>query len=161
MAGLKDRIQQTAPFESTAQEALLNLFVASAHARRKIERVCQDHDLNFSHYNVLRILRGVHPDGHARCDILDRMIDPSPDVTRLIDKLVDHDLVRRSRSEADRRVTLHTITDTGLERLAAMAADIRAVQEWFGERVAPRDLRHLSRICESIYTEYDASKASD
>lgn len=153
--GLKQRIRQTAPFESDAQEALLNLFVASAHARRKIEQVCQDHDVQFSHYNVLRILKGVHPGGHARCDILERMIDPSPDVTRLIDKLVSQGLVRRSRSEEDRRVTIHTITDTGLERLDDMHPDIQAVQNWFGDRVAPRDLKHLSRICESIYMEYD------
>lgn len=157
--GLQDRIQQTAPFESDAQEALLNLFVASAHVRRKIEQVCRTHDLNFSHYNVLRILRGVHPNGHARCDILDRMIDPSPDVTRLMDKLVDKGFVRRSQSEADRRVTLHTITDAGLQRLEAMASDIRGVQDWFGRRVAARDLQHLSRICETIYAEYeDASE---
>jgi DNA-binding MarR family transcriptional regulator len=156
--GLKQRIKQTAPFESEAQEALLNLFVASAHARRKIEQVCQDHNVQFSHYNVLRILRGAHPGGHARCDILDRMIDPSPDVTRLIDKLVSQGLVRRSRSEEDRRVTIHTITEAGLQRLDDMHPDIRSVQEWFGNRVALRDQRHLSRICECIYADYASTE---
>ncbi|WP_022835212.1 MarR family winged helix-turn-helix transcriptional regulator [Salisaeta longa] len=151
---LKDHIQQEAPFESDAHEALLNLFVAAGVSRRRIERVCRSYDLQFSHYNILRILRGVHPQGHARCDISERMVDPSPDVTRLIDKLVDRGLVRRSQSEADRRMTIHTITDEGLALLDEMHPDIQAVQEWFAARVSPRDLRHLSRICEGIYTDY-------
>lgn len=156
--GLAQRIKQTKPFESPAQEAMLNLFVAAAHVRRQVERVCQDFDIQFSHYNVLRILRGVHPEGHARCDIIDRMLDPSPDVTRLTDKLVDRGLVRRTRSEADRRVTLHTITDEGLQLLDEMQPAITEVQQRFGERVASRDLEHLSRICEGIYGEYQSAE---
>ena len=152
---LRNRIKQTVPLDDQAQDAMLNLFVAAAHVRRRVEEVCQQYDLQFSHHNVLRILRGVHPDGHPRCEIIDRMLDPSPDVTRLIDKLVDRGLVRRSESEEDRRMTIHTITDEGLSLLDEMNPDIRAVQHWFDERVSDRDLQHLSRICEGIYAGYE------
>lgn len=151
---LRDRLKQTAPFENQAQEAMLNLFVASAHVRRRVETVCQDYDLQFSHHNVLRILRGVHPEGHPRCEVSERMLDPSPDVTRLIDKLVDRGLVSRARSEEDRRMMIHTITEEGLALLDEMDPRIREVQDWFEERVSSRDLRHLSRICEGIYGDY-------
>ncbi len=150
---LKARIKQNQPFKSLAQEAMLNLFVASARARREIEQVCQTHDLQFSHYNVLRILRGVHPEGHPRCEIIERMIDPSPDVTRLMDKMTDRGLVSRSRSEEDRRMTIHTITDDGLDLLDQMHPEVEKVQGWFGHRISDRDLRHLSRICAGIYAE--------
>lgn len=153
---LRDHIKQTAPFEDSAQEAMLNLFVAAAHVRRRVERVCQKYDLQFSHHNVLRILRGVHPEGHPRCEIVDRMLDPSPDVTRLIDKLVDRGLVRRSKSETDRRMTIHTITEEGLDLLEDMDPEIRNVQRWFDGRVSDRDLQHLSRICEGIYAGYES-----
>lgn len=152
---LRDRIKQTAPFEDRAQEAMLNLFVAAADVRRRVEDACAEFDLQFSHHNVLRILKGVHPEGHPRCEITERMLDPSPDVTRLIDKLVERGLVERSRSEEDRRMTIHTITDDGLALLDELDPRIRKVQDWFGERVADRDLAHLSRICESIYGGYD------
>ncbi|MFP4229042.1 MAG: MarR family winged helix-turn-helix transcriptional regulator [Salinivenus sp.] len=155
---LRDYIKQTRPFESPAQEAMLNLFVAAAHARRRIESACQEHDLHFSHYNILRILRGVHPEGHPRCEIIERMIDPSPDVTRLIDKLVERDLVRRSRSTEDRRMRIHTITGRGIDVLDQMHPKIQEVQQWFDARVSDRDLRHLSRICEGIYTGYDTTE---
>ena len=155
---LRDHIKQTAPFEDQAQEAMLNLFVAAAHVRRRVERVCQQYDLQFSHHNVLRILRGIHPDGHPRCELAERMLDPSPDVTRLIDKLVDRGLVERSQSHEDRRMTIHTITDKGLELLEQMDPEVRAVQQWFDERVSDRDLQNLSRICEGIYAAYDSEE---
>lgn len=155
---LRERIKQTVPFEDPAQEAMLNLFVAARHVRRRVEQVCQKYDLQFSHHNVLRILRGIHPDGHPRCEIVERMLDPSPDVTRLIDKLVDRGLVRRSEGEEDRRVTIHTITEKGLTLLDEMDPEIRGVQQWFDERVSDRDLQHLSRICEGIYTAPEAGE---
>lgn len=151
---LYERIKQTVPFEDEAQEAMLNLFVAAADVRRRVEEVCKEHDLQFSHHNVLRILRGAHPDGHARCEIIERMLDPSPDVTRLIDKLVDRGLVRRSRSEEDRRMTIHTITENGIALLKELDPKIHDVQEWFDARVSDRDLQHLSRICEGIYGDF-------
>lgn len=154
---LREHIKQTVPFEDRAQEAMLNLFVAAAHVRRRVEQVCHQYDLQFSHHNVLRILRGVHPDGHPRCEIVERMLDPSPDVTRLIDKLVDRGLVRRSKSAEDRRVTIHTITDEGLALLDEMDPKVRDVQRWFDERVSDRDLQHLSRICEGIYADYESA----
>lgn len=153
---LRERIKQTVPFESRAQEAMLNLFVAAAHVRRRVETACEEFDLQFAHHNVLRILRGVHPEGHPRCEIIERMLDPSPDVTRLIDKLVERGLVERSRSEEDRRMMIHTITDEGLALLDDLDPEIRDVQDWFDERVSNRDLRHLSRICEGIYEGYEA-----
>ena len=151
---LREHIKQTVPFEDATQEAMLNLFVAAAHVRHRVEDVCRDHGLQFSHHNVLRILRGVHPDGHPRCEIMERMLDPSPDVTRLMDKLVDRDLVQRSRSEEDRRLTIHTITEKGLQLLDEMDPKIREVQEWFGARVSDRDQKHLARICEGIYGDF-------
>lgn len=155
--GLAKRIKQTKAFESPAQEAMLNLFVTAAHVRREVEQVCQAYDLQFSHYNVLRILRGVHPDGHARCEIIERMLDPAPDVTRLIDKLVARDLVRRMQSAEDRRMTIHRITEQGLRLLDEMQPAITAVHDRFGEHIAPRDLEHLSRICERICAKYPPS----
>lgn len=153
---LREHIKQTVPFQDASQEAMLNLFVAAAHVRRRVEAACREHDLQFSHHNVLRILRGVHPEGHPRCEIMERMLDPSPDVTRLIDKLVERGLVRRSRSEEDRRMTIHTITEKGLDLLDDLDPKIQEVQDWFDDRVSDRDLQHLSRICEGIYGDFES-----
>src|SRR5439155_19063024 len=65
---LRRRLQQTR-FESPYHEAVLNLMVAASHVRAALERVCAEFHVTEGQYNVLRILRGAHPDGYSRCEI--------------------------------------------------------------------------------------------
>ncbi len=153
--GLKQRIKQTKGFESAAQEAMLNLMVAASTVRAEVEAVCSRYDLAASHYNVLRILGGGPPEGYPRCDILVRMIDRGPDVTRLTDRLAKQGLVERRRSEQDRRLVMHRITDRGRALLRAMHADIRAVQQAFAEHLSEDEQRQLSRLCTAVYAGAD------
>ena len=149
---LRNRIQQ-ARFESPAQEAFLNLLVAADHLRAHTERLCAEFGLSASQYNVLRILRGVHPEGHSRCEIARRMIERAPDVTRLVDRLEKRGWVERDRSERDRRLSISRITAAGLELLATMGPRLEQLQLEFAARVPEKDCRELSRICEAIYGE--------
>jgi DNA-binding MarR family transcriptional regulator len=73
-------------------------------------------------YNILRILRGA---GKAITvnQVRERMVQKSPNATRLMDKLCDKDLIRRSRCESDRRVVYVQITDKGLEMLKRIRFD--------------------------------------
>ncbi|MBV8202771.1 MAG: MarR family transcriptional regulator, partial [Acidobacteria bacterium] len=107
--------------------------------------------LSASQYNVLRILRGVHPEGHPRCEIARRMIERAPDVTRLIDRLEKRGWVERDRSPRDRRLSISRITPSGLELLERIGPRLEQAQREFAERVPPDDCRELSRICEAIY----------
>src|ERR1700757_3122275 len=93
---LSRRLKQ-AEFSSPAQEALLSVMVAAAALNERMDRVCAGHKITRAQYNVLRILRGVHPEGHPRCEIAQRMIERAPDVTRLVDRLQAQGLVRRNR----------------------------------------------------------------
>ena len=77
---LKRRIKQ-ARFENPQQEALLNLVIAGNYIREQLERAVGEHGITLPQYNVLRILRGVFPEGHPRCEIATRMLDRAPDVT--------------------------------------------------------------------------------
>jgi DNA-binding MarR family transcriptional regulator len=149
---LKRRIQQER-FESTLQEAILNLMVAAAYVNKRMERVCAEHGITAGQYNVLRILKGVHPGGHSRCDIARRLIDRAPDVTRLVDRLERRGLVERARSDEDRRLSVSRLTAAGLALLERMEPDVRAANEHFADRVSLKDRRELSRICEGIYGE--------
>jgi DNA-binding MarR family transcriptional regulator len=142
-------------FESPAAEAMLNLFVAADHLHQKGEAVCAEFGISIAQFNVLRILRGVHPDGHPRCEIARRMIEKAPDVTRLVDRLEAEGLVRRDRSESDRRLSITRITGRGLELLEKIDLPMRCLHDYFAERVSRRDCRELSRICEGIYGEPD------
>jgi DNA-binding MarR family transcriptional regulator len=149
---LRQRIQQE-HFSSADEEALLNVLVTADHLRSRMERLCGSFGVSASQYNVLRILRGIHPEGHSRCEIVRRMLERAPDVTRLIDRLVRRGLVERRRSAHDRRLSISRITPSGLALLDRMAPAVEQVGQEFAARVSPQDCVELSRICESIYTD--------
>lgn len=77
------------------------------------------YDLTMPQFNILRILRGAK-DVMAVNTIKERMVEKSPNTTRLMDKLIDKALISRERCENDRRVVYVKITDKGLELLAKL-----------------------------------------
>lgn len=73
-------------------------------------------------YNILRILRGA---GKAISvnQVKERMVQKSPNTTRLMDKLCEKSLIRRKRCENDRRVVFIEITDNGRDLLDRVRFD--------------------------------------
>lgn len=148
---LGQRIKQTKAFESVAEEALLGVIVAAAELSEQISQACKKYDVGPSHYNVLRILRGAPANGYPRGDIIERMLDPAPDVTRLIDSLADKGLVEREQCTEDRRRAMHRITQKGRMLLDEMHDDVVALHAHYGERFSEDELIELSRLCARIY----------
>lgn len=149
-SGLSRRIKQ-AHFRSLQQEALLNLSVAAAYLREQSERVVEEFDITLPQYNVLRILRGVHPDGHPRGEIAMRMLDRAPDVTRIVDRLAAKNLVERDRSGDDKRQSITRITREGLKLLERVDPPMQEIFDTVASRLSDRDCRDLSRLCELLY----------
>ena len=148
---LRKRLLQTR-FENPTEEALLNVMVAAAHLRGRLEQRCAELGISQRQYNVLRALRGVHPDGYARCDIGRRLIERAPDVTRLIDRLEKQGLVERIASERDRRLSVTRITRKGLRLLEDFQPVLDELLRDVSSRLPARDARELSRLCEAIYS---------
>ncbi|HSY13315.1 MAG TPA: MarR family transcriptional regulator [Verrucomicrobiae bacterium] len=137
-------------FSSPAQEALLSVIVAANTINDIMDRVCEEHGITRAQYNVLRILRGVHPQGHARCEIACRMLDRASDITRLVDRLQARKLVKRSRGSQDQRQAVTAITAKGMKLLDTMAPQVEAeVSTMLGE-LSDEDCRQLSRLCAVI-----------
>ena len=147
---LKKRLKQS-KFSSPAQEAMLNLFVTGYHLRGKIDGLFAKHGITTPQYNVLRILKGVYPDGYPRCEIISRMIEPSPDVTRLVDKLIKEKLAERSSSDEDRRQSITKITKKGLKLLDDILPEVHTVDAYVSHKLSDKELEELSKLCEKIY----------
>ena len=72
--------------------------------------------LSMPQYNILRILRGAKKSISVN-DVKSRMVEKSPNTTRLMDKLFDKELIERVRCENDRRVVYVEISNGGLDLL--------------------------------------------
>jgi DNA-binding MarR family transcriptional regulator len=132
--------------ENPAQEAMVTLMVTAGHLVQGLEEVCALHGITHDQYNVLRILRGVHPGGHPRYAVAERLINRAPDVTRLLDRLEREKLVERRRSEEDRRLSISRITDRGLKLLEHTDPEILAVHERFAGELSAKDLDRLTNL---------------
>jgi DNA-binding MarR family transcriptional regulator len=152
---LRDRLQQTKPFEGPDQEAMLALLVASAAVRGDLNDICAQHGILASQYNILRILEGGPPEGYPRCEIIDRMIDRGPDVTRLVDELEEQGLVERRRSQEDRRMMMHRITEAGRTRLHEVTEDLDVVRERFDDAFSDAQLEEFAQLCSSIAQRFE------
>lgn len=147
---IRERIQQRGAFRSVAHEAVISLMVAADHLDQVAEAVFQRHGLTGDQYNVLRILRGVHPEGHPRCEIARRMIHRSPDVTRMLDRLCRQGVVSRTRNPDDRRESIATITRAGLALLERVDPDLQRAQAELTSPLSEAELRRLSRLCDAL-----------
>ena len=117
-------LKQTRPFASKAQEVAVALLRTTDLVRRRLARTVEPRNITLQQYNVLRILRGARGAPMSALEIGERLIEETPGVSRLIDRLVAKRLVRRDRSTADRRMLECSITGEGLALLDALDAEV-------------------------------------
>jgi DNA-binding MarR family transcriptional regulator len=115
-----------------------------------MEELTEPHGITSAQYNVLRILRGVHPEGHPRREIIRRMIQVAPDVTRLIDRLEKQDLVHRGRSSDDKRLSLTFITDKGLALLSDMQPTLDLMNKRLWANISEDEALALAKLCDKL-----------
>lgn len=124
MVTIQNEIRQTRPFASPAEEATVALMRTSDLLRRVIASVIERHGITLQQYNVLRILRGAGDAGLPTLEIAQRMLEQTPGITRLIDRLELKQLVSRERCRTDRRQVFCRITEGGRALLATLDAPV-------------------------------------
>ena len=153
---LQQEIKQTKPFRSLQQEAALALLKTADLVRRHVAKVIGPHNLSLEQYNVLRILRGAGDAGMATLEVSSRMIEQTPAITRLLDKLETKKLVRRERCPEDRRQVLCRITNAGLHLLAGLDDQVESANQEVFTRLSAAEVKsliaHLDRMREKEST---------
>ena len=104
MGKVSDEIKQERPFDRPEREVAVTLLRTGEVLRHAVESVLRPWDVSPEQYNVLRILHGAKEGGHPALEIARRMIARSPNITRMIDKMVAKGLTNRERVDSDRRV---------------------------------------------------------
>ena len=104
-------------FKTPQQRVLVNLRVTSNFVSNRQNNFMADFGLSMPQFNVLRILRGANT--HLSVQVIkERMIEKSPNTTRLMDKLIEKGLIQRTRCSEDKRIVFVEITERGLDVLA-------------------------------------------
>ncbi|MBR9847054.1 MAG: MarR family transcriptional regulator [Algicola sp.] len=109
-------------FENSRVKALLNIIYTANWITSCQNEFFKDYGISPQQYNILRILRGADEPLNVQT-IKDRMLERSPNATRLMDKLCAKGYIERLPSDHDRRVVKIAITKFGLELLNSIPND--------------------------------------
>ncbi|MEY3441842.1 MAG: hypothetical protein RLZZ519_123 [Bacteroidota bacterium] len=109
-----------AKFKSSLQKGIVNIIYTSNWIHSRQAKVLKPFGLTIQQYNILRILRGQHPNPASITLLTERMLDKMSNASRLVEKLLAKGYVQRSVCPSDRRQVNVVISETGLEMLKQM-----------------------------------------
>jgi DNA-binding MarR family transcriptional regulator len=147
---LQRELRQTRPFKTPGHEALVGLIRTAAVIQRRLDQAIAPAGVSAQQYNVLRILRGAGDEGLPTLAIRDRLIDLSPGITRLVDRLEHKGLLTRARCTPDRRQVLCRITDEGRALLASLDAVVDQAELASIEMLETTEQQQLTRLLDRI-----------
>jgi DNA-binding MarR family transcriptional regulator len=114
---------------SSPREAVVALLQTADLVRRRTARIVEPHGITLQQYNVLRILDEAGDAGLPTLDVAERMIEQTPGVTRLLDRLEAKGLIRRERCPRDRRQHLCWLTAEGATLLSGLSRRMTAAHD--------------------------------
>ena len=116
---IEDEIKQQ-KFKTPHQKAVLNLIYTTSWMQGRQKDIFKTFNITLQQFNILRILRGQHPNSTSATEIKSRMLDKNSDVSRLLDRLLAKKVITKRVSANDKRAADVNLTEEGLELLRAI-----------------------------------------
>jgi len=138
------------PTLSLHREAALGIARTADLLARVLGRVIEPNGISKQQFNVLRILRGARPERLPTLTIAERMVEQTPGITGLLDRLEEKGLVRRERCASDRRQVLCEITPRGLALLERLDEPFARTEREMMAALSDEELRVLIRALDAI-----------
>jgi DNA-binding MarR family transcriptional regulator len=123
MKTINESIQQK-EFQSNQMKANVNVLFTANFLMNQFSEVLMPFNISNEQYNVLRILRGSHPNQLAQHDVESRMVSCNSSLTMMLNKLALKGLVqlRITAFKSDNNVV--SITEAGLKLLEKLDKEI-------------------------------------
>lgn len=110
---IEEAIKQTKKFKSEHERVAVNLTYTYYWLSGIMTEHLKEFGITTQQYNILRILKGQHPNPASVNLLKERMLDKNSDVSRIIDRMVAKELVDRKTCPDDRRAVNILLTDKG------------------------------------------------
>lgn len=135
------------------RETIHNLLEAACSVRHDLNTISSDFGISRPQLSVLYILKEAYPEGCSRGDIIEGMVETCPDVTRLIDRLEEEELVERYRCEEDARVSIAKITEKGIAIFDKAREAYLDYLERLGQLFTREECEIMSSFCKKLSEE--------
>ncbi|MEX0607963.1 MAG: MarR family transcriptional regulator [Balneolaceae bacterium] len=121
----------TTVYENEWQRLRVNIQQTEAWLRTNMKEFLDEFGITHQQLNMLRILRNANNEPLSTREIGAQMLDKNSDVSRLADRLIDKELVRKRKSPKDGRLVQVYIKYEGLKLLAQIDDKIEDLDRQF------------------------------
>lgn len=129
-----------------SQATVINIFQTTSWMKDDLLLQLKPYDLSIEQFNVLRILRGQNGNAINLQDIQERMVSKMSNTTRLVDKLIKKNFVKRTICKANRRKVEIMITDLGLDTLITIDPIIDKTEKKITNNLTQDELTELNTL---------------
>ncbi|VTQ03019.1 MULTISPECIES: MarR family winged helix-turn-helix transcriptional regulator [Sphingobacterium] len=136
-------------FASPWHRATINIIYTNNWLNVMLEKRAGAKQITLQQFNVLRVLRGQYPDPVTNNLLKERLLTKTPDISRLVDRIVSKGLVSREKNSIDKRAVDLLITDKGLELLQEIENDMM-LDDVLPENISVDDCLKLSELLDKF-----------
>lgn len=139
------------------KKLIIQLLKTGASISDKLNKTIKKEGVSLPQFNVLRILNG-HKEGNANLFMVQqRMVNRMSNTTRLIDKLIEKNLVKREVCLDNRRKIELSITQKGLDLLVRLDPFISNEEEKLTQSLTINEKKQLLGLLEKINVNHEKS----
>jgi DNA-binding MarR family transcriptional regulator len=145
---IEDSIKQSA-FKDEFEKADINLLYTASWMNSELHHLIKAYDVSLQQFNILRILRGQKGKPATLKLLTERMMDKMSNTSRLVDKMLLKDLLKRDICAENRRQVEILITDKGLKTCHALS-DLIDKNRKSKKKITENEARELNRILDKM-----------
>lgn len=136
-------------FEDNHQKVVVNLIYTYGWITNLLRLKLNKHSITLQQYNILRILRGQYPNPATVNILKERMLDKMSDASRIVERLVQKDLVKRCVSNKDRRAVDILISQKGLDILQKLDNEV-SLKDLLSKNISDEEAHTLSGLLDKM-----------
>jgi DNA-binding MarR family transcriptional regulator len=137
-------------FRNDYHRVIINLTYSVNQLNYQFLQQIKKHKLTDQQYNILMVLNTVNPSGPVSIGFIrERMPDKNSDVSRIVDRLVEKELVSRKENPNDRRQKDLEITEKGVALISEMGYCEKETENLF-KYLTLDEVRQLNHLLDKL-----------
>ncbi len=140
---------RSSKFENNYQKAVINISYTYSWINNMTRCLFEKNNITIQQFNILRILRGQYPNPATVNLLKERMVDKMSDASRIVDRLVQKNLVSRCTNKKDRRAVDIRISEQGLAVLQKMDEEFK-IGDFLKDNLTEEEAEQLSGLLDKL-----------
>lgn len=136
-------------FASPWHRVTINVIYTNNWLNVMLEKRAGAKQITLQQFNVLRVLRGQFPNPVTNNLLKERLLTKTPDISRLVDRIVSKGLVSRTKNSGDKRAVDLLITEKGMHLLQEIEQDMM-LDDVLSENLSKEECMQLSELLDKF-----------